>query len=798
MPPSSIQDLIHSYKYSFVNHTTTFQIRPSVQIKQPVLHLLLLLIISPVFMMAQTGSIRGFLYDKQNGEPVLFTPVYLKGTQFGTTTDVNGFYTISRIPPGSYMLTVSTVGFDSLLIPVTVAANEVVTKQIYITKAVVNLKTVEVSAKREEQKTEVRASVTKITPKEIKNVPSIGGEPDLAQYLQVLPGVVFSGDQGGQLYIRGGTPIMNKVLLDGMIVYNPFHSIGLFSVFDTDILRNTDVYTGGFPADYGDRISSVMDITTRDGNKKRYGGKFGATTFGSKLMLEGPIKKQAEEGGGSSSFLISYKNSYLDKSSKALYSYVDEDGLPYSFEDIYAKISLNGENGSKLNLFTFNFDDNAVFKDVTDISWKSNGFGTNYILVPKGSNSLIDGVFAYSQYKIKQQEANENPRSSLINGFNFGFNFTSFINRDEFKMGFEVLGFRTEFNTSTITGLAYEQIENTTEFGSFMRYRISRDKIVIEPSIRLQYFASLSEFSPEPRIGIKYNLSERVRFKMAGGFYSQNLISTVSDRDVVNLFYGFLSGPESLPETFNGKDVKTRLQKARDIVIGTEIDIHKNFDINVEAFYKKFTQLSNINRDKVYPDNGFYQNQPDYLTKDFIVEEGKAYGADMVAKYEYKKIYLWAVYSLTFVERFDGIRTYRPHFDRRHNVNLVGAYTFGKKLNWEFNARWNFGSGFPFTKTAGFYEYQNFQDGLYTDPTTVNGDLGIIYGNLNEGRLPSYHRLDFSLKRNFSYGKNGNIDVTASAINVYNRENIFYVDRVRNQRVNQLPFIPSIGFNMTF
>ena len=196
--------------------------------------------------------------------------------------------------------------------------------------------------------------VSIITPKEIKQLPSVGGEPDLAQYLQVVPGVVFTGDQGGQLYIRGGSPVQNKVLLDGMIIYNPFHSIGLFSVFDADIIRNADVYTGGFGAQYGGRISSIMDITTRDGNKNRLAGKVSATTFGAKLLLEGPIVKQKEEGGGSSSFIFSLKNSYLNQTSKSLYSYIDTNGLPYKFTDLYGKISLNGNNGSKFNLFGFN------------------------------------------------------------------------------------------------------------------------------------------------------------------------------------------------------------------------------------------------------------------------------------------------------------------------------------------------------------------------------------------------------------------------------------------------------------
>jgi hypothetical protein len=166
-------------------------------------------------------------------------------------------------------------------------------------------------------------AVQTIDPVAINKLPSVG-EPDLAQYLQVLPGVVFTGDQGGQLYIRGGLPIQNKVLLDGMVIYNPFHSIGLFSVFDNDIMRNADVYSAGFGAEYGGRTSSIMDITTRDGNKKHLSGKVSASTFGAKLTLEGPLKKLKEDGKGSSSFLLSGKTSYLPQTSKTLYPYANQ------------------------------------------------------------------------------------------------------------------------------------------------------------------------------------------------------------------------------------------------------------------------------------------------------------------------------------------------------------------------------------------------------------------------------------------------------------------------------------------
>ncbi len=747
---------------------------------------------------AQTGTIRGFVYSKENGEPVLFTNVYLEGTTYGSSTDVNGYYSITKVPTGNYTLMVTSIEHDTLKSEIVIASNDIITKKLYLTKRTVNLKTIDISAEKQEQRTEVKMSVNKITPKEIKQLPSVGGEPDLVQYLQVLPGVVFSGDQGGQLYIRGGTPIQNKVLLDGMTIYNPFHSIGLFSVFDTDIIRNADVYAGGFGAEYGGRISSVMDIKTRDGNKKRLSGKISANTFTSKILLEGPLKKAVKEGDGDISFIVSAKTSYLDKSSKAFYSYVDKDGLPYSFNDFYGKITTNNAGGSKLNVFGFNFSDKANYQGISEYKWNSSGFGSSFVIVPGNSSVLMDGNFAYSQYKINLSEADQRPRSSLINGFNLGLNFTYFSNKDELKYGLEVLGFKTNFEYANFLGTKIEQEENTTELAAFFNYKKIIHKLIVEPGIRFHYYASLSELSIEPRIGAKYNITNGIRLKIAGGRYSQNLISTVSDRDVVNLFYGFLSGPENLPDTYRGESVDSRLQKATHGIAGIEADLPKHISLNLEVYIKEFNQLSNINRDKLFEDVAANSNEPELLRSDYIVEKGTAKGVDVTLKYDYKRYYFWVVYSLAYVNRRDEFRDYVPHFDRRHNVNLVGSYTFGKKLNWQFDARWNMGSGFPYTQTQGAYEYLNFNGGINVDPTNGNGTIGLLYGPLNEGRLPYYHRLDLSLKNSMAVGKNSQLEVTLSVINAYNRSNVFYVDRITNKRVDQLPILPAIGANLTF
>jgi len=752
---------------------------------------------------AQTGTIRGLIYEKETGEPVIFTNAYLKGTTYGSASDVNGLYVISKIPPGQYELMVTYLGYDTLQMDVTVKADDILTKNLFLVKSSVTLDVVNISAERQEARTETKTSVSKVTPKEITAIPSIGGQPDLAQYLQVLPGVVFTGDQGGQLYIRGGSPIQNKVLLDGMVIYNPFHSIGLFSVFDTDILRNADVYTGGFGAEYGGRISSIMDITTRDGNKKRFAGKVGASTFGAKIMIEGPLSKQKEQGGSSSSFVFSAKNSYLEQSSQIFYKYINEDGLPFNYLDLYGKLSFNFGNGSKINLYGFNFTDNVnQYKSIADFSWKSAGGGTNFVIIPGKTAVMIGGHAAYSKYKVSLSDDINPDRTSEISGFNMGFDFNYFLGHDQLKYGIEVLGFTTDYYFINSVGRTIEQKENTTELGMYVKYKKTAGKVLIEPSFRLQWYASLGQMSPEPRLSMKYNVTDNFRLKFAGGLYSQNLISATSDRDVVNLFYGFLSGSDNLPDEFDGEDVTHNLQKSEHLILGAEFDLGRFVTMNIEGYYKNFSQLTNLNRNKLFDEEKAPQ-APDLLTKDFIVEKGDAEGIDLTLKFDNSKLYVWAVYSFAYVNRYyedasGELQHYNPHFDRRHNVNLLVVYRFGGKKDWEFSTRWNFGTGFPFTQTQGYYEKINFDEGIYTDYTSTNGELGILYADLNAGRLPTYHRLDMDLKKRFHISEHTVFEVDVSVVNVYNRENVFYVDRITNEVVYQLPIMPSLGISLAF
>ncbi len=739
---------------------------------------------------AQTGAIRGHVYDIKTGEAIIFSNVVIDGTTIGTNTDDNGFFTLTDIPVGEQVLKVSYIGYEDQLTNVTIKEQSINYYKVELSSGGIQLGVVDISAERQQAKTEVRISKIQVTKKQIKALPSTGGDADILQYLQVLPGIISTGDQGGQLYIRGGSPVQNKILLDGLTIYNPFHSIGFYSTFETEIIRNVDVLTGGFNAEHGGRISAVVDINTREGNNKHIGGQLSVSPFMTKALLEGPIIKSKD--GGNLSFILTGKKSIIENTSKSLYSYAgvnDTIGLPFGFTDTYGKLSYVTSNGSKFNFFGFNFDDNYSNPLVSQIDWNNQGGGLYFNLLPNASALTLNGLVGLSTYSIAIDEASGTPRSSLIKEYNLGLDFNYLTNESSVKYGIDLKSIRTEFDFTNPFGLRIEQFQNTTQISGFLKYRKAWENLVIEPGFRLQYYASLGEFSPEPRLGLKWNISDKTRFKMGAGIYSQNIISASNERDVVNLFNGFLTGPDSQFNDFNGEPVDSKLQTARHLLAGVEQDLGKHLQINVEGYFKDFTQLVVINRNKTLA------SQSDYTT-----EEGQAYGVDFSAKYERANWYLWATYSMGFVNRFDGEQEYPTLFDRRHNVNFLATYTMGERKDLMFSLRWNMGSGFPFTKTQAFYNYNPFLEGTATEYETDNPDnVGIIYSDeRNGGRLPYYHRLDASVQKTFYLGDRANVEVVASVTNVYDRPNIFYFDRVEFDRVDQLPIMPSLAVRFNF
>ena len=397
------------------------------------------------------------------------------------------------------------------------------------------------------------------------------------------------------------------------------------------------------------------------------------------------------------------------------------------------------------------------------------------------------------------------PRTSSIGGFDLGFDFSYFLkNEGEINYGFNLNGFNTKYTTFNEVGRKIEDENFTTEIGGYYNYRGIFKRWVVQIGARAQYYASLNTLSLEPRIGAKYNASDNIRFKFSGGRFSQNFTSASSDKDIVNLFNGLLSAPTNVQDQFvnqfgNSRQVDNGLQYAWHAIAGVEVDLGKNIMVNLEGYYKYFSQLSNINQNKLYDDVAAFELIDDVFKKDFIIESGESLGADLLIKYSKNRLFLWGVYSYGYNIRWDGFNEYYPVFDRRHNINLVGSYIFGKNKDIDFNIRWNLGSGLPFTPTAGFFQSENFSDGVTTDPITNNTEtVSTILGQFNSQRLPYYHRFDVTLKKKFKFKNKTIMEVVLSVTNAYNRKNIFYVNRVTNEEIYQFPLLPSFGVSYKF
>lgn len=766
---------------------------------------------------AQDFSIRGVLYSAEDGEPLGGEKIRLlrmdSTAAGGAYTDDDGLFNISNVNKGDYILQIAAFGYELKEVNISVTkstGNKDFTFEVAKDKKVKEFDDIRIDAKQRQKTREVLIGVNQLDQKGLERIPSTGGENDIVAAFSVTPGVVTTGDQGGQLYVRGGTPIQNKILLDGMTIYQPFHSIGFFSIFETELVKSADIYTGGFDAQYGGRISSIMDITYRDGNNKKFSGKASVSPFMGKLVLEGPLGKS--DGPGGLSYVFSGKHSLIDRTSQILYPNINRDeetgevaGMPFSFTDFYGKLTYKGDGRSKVSAFGFHNNDQVNF-DIADIAWTQSGGGMNFLLVPTGAKVFIKGHVNGSRYATifdeVLSESDTVRRSSSIGGFDLGFDFTYFIgDKGEINYGLNLGGFNTDFTTFNEAQRKIELKNFTTEIGAYVNYRFVSTRWVINPSIRMQMYATYSEVSPEPRLGIKFNANEKLRLKASGGRYSQNFTSAASDRDVVNLFNGMLSAPTNVQSTFitqfqNERNPNNGLQYAWHAIGGFEYDLTKKISVNVEAYYKYFSQLSNININKLYEDVPEFNHIDDVFKKDFIIENGESYGADLLLKYSDERLFLWGVYSYGNSQRWDGFQFYRPVFDRRHNVNLVGTYLFGKDKDLEVSVRWNLGSGLPFTPTTGFFEEQNFQDGVTTDYVNNNPTyVAINLGDFNSERLPYYHRLDLSVKKRIEFRNSTIMEINGSVTNLYNRRNIFYVNRVTGREIYQFPILPSVGLS---
>jgi hypothetical protein len=745
----------------------------------------------------QKATIRGNVFTRETGEPQFLCNIQLLDTAMGMITDENGYFHFSQLDPGQYTLVFSSMGLTPDTTHVELKSGDIKTLRIYLEPSIKTIREVVVSAAHNRKKSQVQVSMQQVTPKELKRMPQLGAESDLSQYLQTLPGFVHSGEQGGQLYIRGGSEVQNSFLLDGIPVYNPFHSLSLFSVVDSDILQSVSIFSGGFSSDLGGRISSVMDTKTRDGNQIGLNGKFSLSTLGLNGEIEGPLGRKGLLEN--SSFLFSGKTSLINSLTSVLYPYLGSKGIPYGFTDLFGKLTKSGSNGSKINFTGFRFADRVDLDTAFAYDWSNYGIGCNVVIVPNNSSGLIRATLNYSSYKITWTEDEEAARLSKVASFRFLIESVNFFGLNELKIGIETTSMNSQLDYENLYGYELNERLFTTDMAAYIKYKIVLRKLILESGLRGSYYATAGVMIPEPRLGLKVNVTDRFRIKSAFGYYSQNLVSVKSDQDVVNYFTGYILEPQSIAKSFGSYHANNSLQTAWHLVAGIETEPLEALQINCELYAKYFPQTVTYNRNKRFSSSTLHSSVPDIYTASFLVEKGWAYGADLLVQYSSGRFFSQISYSLAFVRKYDGMQYYYPHYDRRHNLNLLASYYMGSPSSpWELNTHFSLGSGFPYTPVTSYYGKIDFNE--FESNAVLNDyySYGILFGETNSARLPVYHRLDLTIKHTFQLKRQGSLEVSFSVYNTYNRHNLFYFDVTSYSVQYQLPVLPVLGLKYIF
>jgi len=727
---------------------------------------------------AQTAAVRGFVTDASNGAVLQGVNVVVEradGDFFGAATDSDGLYVIAGLRPGPYTLRASFIGFRANVDTLQLARGEVRVLDIHLEPSEEALDEVIVEADEEGNAADITAGLQTIQPFDIEQVPGPDLSGDFANYLTTLPGVVIIGDQGGQFFIRGGEPSQNLVLLDGMLVYQPFHILSFFSAFPSDILNSVDLYAGGFGARYGGRISSVIDATTRNGNNRRFAGAVTLSPFLVGTRVEGPLDAQ-----GKFSVLASGRQSVLEQGASRLISRP----VPFHFNDLFVKFHGPVTRNGRFSLSTLQTSDRGVVGEDTgsgppdEIRWHNEAYGGRYLFLPGSLPILAEFVISYSRFTNELGPRADPGRSSTTSRVNSEANITHYTAFADLRWG---LFARTLALKSALGGL-YQDLriarEFLTEVGFYVAPSFRLDKqMVLTPSLRVHSFPSKGQTYLEPRFRAVW---EQGRHQVSGaaGFYHQEIVGLNDRRDATSAFTVWSAVPiGDVPQAFH-------------LILGYRNRLATGLDFSVEGYYKKLFNLY-IAEWTAFP----------RLTTRLQQADGRVAGLDLRLELRRPNFYGYINYGLSSVEynaRQSSLQLwfgsaayrFRPAHDRRHQINMLASTTL---LGFDLSARWNFGSGLPFNRALGFDGFL-LMDGS-VDVFQDEGSRRVIYERPFNGVLPTYHRLDLSAERTFRTGRT-KTTVQASLINAYDRTNIFYLDIFTLQRADQLPIIPSFGIKV--
>ncbi len=763
-----------------------------------------------------TSTISGTITDQTSGEALIGATVYDYISGKGTTANNYGFYSLT-LPSDSVRLRYSYVGFQSQIQDFLLNENRVINIEM---SGLTELNGVEISATQENELIDrTQMSTIDISMDKVRDLPVLLGERDVLKTIQLLPGVQSGSEGSSGLYVRGGGPDQNLILIDGVPIYNATHLFGFFSVFNTDAINSVKLIKGGFPAEYGGRLSSVVDIRMKEGNTKKIHGEGGIGLIASRLTLEGPIVKDK------TSFMISGRRTYIDILTRPIIrAQGDVDG-GYYFYDLNAKINHKFSEKSRLYLSGYFGKDRFYVKDSYSfggsgnaqedkyearLQW-GNGIGAlrwNYIFSPRlFSNTTV----TYSNYNFNifnQSETKYEDNGNTVTNFS-RIEYLSGIQDWSGKIDFNYLpnpdhyvkfgGSYTYHRFNPGINRYREKSDYTNEdtlFGSHKIYanefytyleddfKIS-DRLKLNAGLHFSGFAVARKtyFSVQPRFSGRYIINERTSVKASYASMSQYL------HLLTNAGIGL---PTDLwvPPT---ADIKPQI--AHQIALGVAHQPYKGYEVSLEAYYKKMNNLIE------YRDGAsFLGNSADWQTK---VETGKgwSYGAELMIEKKMGKTTGWIGYTLSWTDRqFEKLNNgekFPYRYDRRHDISVAVTHKFNDRV--DVGIVWVYGTGNAVTLPTERYRSVEGLGGYY------NGGDNIGYiESRNNYRMPSYHRLDIgvNLHKETRYGSR---TWSFGLYNAYSRRNPFFLyfssDRYNNTRLTQLsifPIIPSVTYNFKF
>lgn len=774
---------------------------------------------------SQKVTISGYIEDAASGEKLLGANVFNANSLQGTTTNNYGFYSFTQ-NMGEILIRYSFIGFQAKEVKFNLSKDTTINislqSSIELEEVVVESSRIENSVKSSQM------SVTELPMQVVKSLPVFMGEIDIIKTIQLLPGVQSGSEGTSGLYVRGGGPDQNLILLDGVPVYNANHLFGFFSVFNADAINTVSLVKGGFPARYGGRLSSVLDIRMKEGNSKEFHGEGSIGLIASKLTFEGPIIKDK------TSFIISGRRTYIDVLSQPFIGIANSQSnyrttAGYYFYDLNAKINHKFSEKSRLYLSSYMGNDKAYakdeytgsgFKDKNEFALKWGNITTalrwNYMF----NNKLFANARAsYSRYKFivgeqyKYEEYNNNEAYSFeyfsgIEDVTASIDFDYVPNTNHF-IRFGASDIYHTFNpgvnaySENASGSYVSNIDtvfgNTKIFAHEMDIYVEDDISIgarLKTNVGLHFsgFAVGEKFytSLQPRISARYLVSENFSIKASYARMTQyiHLLSNTSIGLPTDLW---------VPVTETVKPMQSD-----QVAIGSVYNINESYEVQVEGFYKWMNNLI------TYIPGASYFSVGDTWQTLITTGKGWSYGGEFLVRKNLGKVTGWIGYTLSLSERqFDAVseKKYPYRYDRRHDVSVV--FSWKKNEKFDVGAAWVFGTGnavtLAYDKYLAFDNYNNFLGNGYG-----YSELSYVDNveNRNNYRMPAYHRLDVGM--NFHKKKKwGERTWSIGIYNAYFRQNAFfiYVDydydnpgapRKVLKQVSLFPGIPYITYSFKF